>query len=362
MVLIIHNGGAVGARNQSVGVAKVLALSSNWGDIEFPVLAVRLWNRRLIPFAAFLIRKGFFKHIGPTGWKRALWHLLFRPHQKIPDNVDWVVTIECNTHSEIGAAALAQFYDMKSAIIRRPKYLRVEDFSLVVSTEETLTAPNAVNMDLVPDHILPDEMMEAGRRLKSQFSMPLWSFLIGGSCKSVEYAPDDYHRMTAIMAAMARRCDIRWLVSTSPRTDDFGAEIVKAFCADHPDIIAQTLFWPDSEPELLAGFIGASEFCFVGEESISMLSSSLSCGIPTYAFAPGQYSDKAIEECYINGHNDERIRLFLLDNIAKGRLARVRDENEALSRHEKNMKSFATIAPECRWDVQIENAKSCIIL
>lgn len=341
-ILVIHNGPSIGAKNQSIGVARALNDDEN---IYLADITERKFS--LIPIIILMAHLRIFTKVGPTGCFKFVWRTLFRGDLPTTEQIKYIITIECGRRTELACIALAQFNNAKPVIIRFPKYFQHDAFYKVISTEKKLDAKNIVNLNLAPDHIIHSDI---DRALSIKSDKKLWSCLIGGSSVSYNFTKDDYVCLTNFLETLADKYKIKWLLATAPRTDEQGVYILKNFVAN-TDVVEDVIWWPDDNNDKFKSFLKSANVCFVTEESISMLSLCINAGRPVYAIQPDGIEGACPSAFYNKNNNDLKIAVFLKKQINDARIKRVKSNRPQDVNIKDDKKEFFCLVNENqRWE------------
>lgn len=186
--------------------------------------------------------------------------------------------------SVFAARTLAVKYQVPFIFLGERKPYPAGWFHTVFTPSSLETTPHDVRMDVIPTKITPQIVKQAAADWKDRPAGPLWTMLIGGKSRSHHYTDADWERLAAGMAMLARRHNIRWLVTTSRRT---GKEI-EARLRDllPPDVVAEAVWWCHAPEKKFAAYLGAADKIWVTQDSVSMVTEATATGLPTQLVYP----------------------------------------------------------------------------
>lgn len=156
-----------------------------------------------------------------------------------------------------------------------------------VFTIEPVGAVNNIVMPLAPTPLSWSQLDAAGRQLKNGFDTHLWTMLIGGSTREYRYSSRDWSDIADAMNQLATKNNIKWLVTTSRRTEDQAEDILSRQLS--PAVIADAVWYKREPRKIMAAYLGAGEHIFCTEDSLSMLTEAVSAGKPVTAIQPDDF-------------------------------------------------------------------------
>ncbi|MBY4676438.1 mitochondrial fission ELM1 family protein [Marinobacterium arenosum] len=262
--------GRPGHYNQSKGLLQALAcgyqLSEHWLEVRLRAKPLRKLMR-----AGLNSNPALHRHWVEAMYRREL------PNQR-PELI-----ISTGGNTAFLNAALAEHFGCRNYFIGSLRGLKPELFSLVL-TLEPIGAPNNLVMPLAPSPINRSQLAQAGGELTSMLDGPLWTMLIGGATSEYRFQPEDWQNLAEQMNRLAEQRQIRWLVTSSPRT---GVEVEQLLAANlKPQALADTVWWGQQPRKVMAAYLGAAERIFCSEDSLSMLTEAVSSGKPVTALSP----------------------------------------------------------------------------
>ena len=103
---------------------------------------------------------------------------------------------------------------------------------------------------------------------------------------SHRYAVADWHSLAEAMNRIAERQGIRWLVTTSRRTGGEAEAILHSALA--PKHLAYAIWWAEKPEKRVNAFLGAAEFVFATQDSVTMVTECVAAGKPTAVIRPAE--------------------------------------------------------------------------
>lgn len=205
----------------------------------------------------------------------------------------------------------------------------------------------------MPTHITHSKTSAAGEAFRVDHGLEddtrVWCFLVGGDCDGFSYADSDWNAIADIMQDCAERHGVKWVLSTSRRTGEYGEYVLRGRLTEANWLLDAT-WWANSPRRTLPGYLGVSETCCVTAESLSMISDAASLGKPVFTFEPTPTTGAAI------GKNAQRIEAFLSRLEARRRILRLALGNGS-DRIDRALSTcarpFNAMADHERWDNQV---------
>ncbi|MES2921501.1 MAG: ELM1/GtrOC1 family putative glycosyltransferase [Verrucomicrobiota bacterium] len=276
-VIWIISEGSPGHVSQSVGLAEALAA-------QVPA-TIRQFECR--PRSGGIVR-GFIRRfwMGKLArplpdWMLRHWLRLERPARNEP-SPDLIIA--SGGKSVFAARTLATKHGVPLIFLGERKPYLASWFHTTFSPSSFDTEANDVRMDVIPTKITPQIIQQAAAGWGDRPGGRLWTMMIGGSSRSHHYQTGDWEQLAEGMTELARREDIRWLVTTSRRS---GLEL-EAQLRDllPPAILADAVWWCRQPDKKLTAFLGASEKLWVTQDSVSMVTEAVASEKPTIVIYP----------------------------------------------------------------------------
>jgi uncharacterized protein len=170
-------------------------------------------------------------------------------------------------------------------------YVAPSRFDLVVVPHhDSLRGDNILVTRTALHGVTKEKLEEAARRFDGRLShlpRPLIAVLVGGSNRYQKYSPQIVHRMADQLIAAARECGGGLAVTTSRRTGEESAKILRERLQDVP-----LFFWDGMEENPYLGFLAIADVVVVTSDSRSMVSEACATGKPVHVFSVGDENKK----------------------------------------------------------------------
>lgn len=186
-------------------------------------------------------------------------------------------------------AWLARTFGVPSVFSGSLRGLQARHFGLILSIDPRHAGPNTLIVDVAPMPVDLEAQRLAGAVLRDQHGLGaqrLWLLLIGGDGAGFHFDVQDWHRLAAEAAELARTQGLRWLVSTSRRT---GAEAEAVLREQLPaELVADAVWWGSKPRRVLQSYLGAVDVVCCTADSLSMLTEAVVSEKSVLAWAPRQ--------------------------------------------------------------------------
>jgi mitochondrial fission protein ELM1 len=170
-------------------------------------------------------------------------------------------------------------------------YVNPSRFDLVVIPQhDSLRGHNVLVTRMALHGVTKARLAEAGRRFSTRLSYlprPLIAVLVGGSNKHQNCSPETMHHMADQLIAAAREAGGGLAVTTSRRTDEQNARILRERLQDEP-----LFFWDGVEENPYLGLLALADAIVVTSDSVSMVSEACATGKPVHVFNMGERHKK----------------------------------------------------------------------
>ena len=269
-IVWIISEGSPGHISQSKGLVNSLAAIVPLQMITIEGRAtVRGWIRPLIRF--FMGKKGrplpsiLLKHIS---------------NMNIPKKVpapDLIVS--SGGKSVFVAKTVSQQYQVPYVFIGERKPYPAEWFHTIISPVPGESCQNSIDVELIPTPVTPDFIAQKGITEKD-----LWCMIIGGSSRSRRFSEEDWTGLANGMNILARKYNIRWLLTTSRRTGRAIENLLKQTI--DPKVLVDAIWWADKPRRELYTFMARGEVLFVTQDSLTMITEAVGSGKPVVALQP----------------------------------------------------------------------------
>ncbi|ACL71573.1 nucleoside-diphosphate-sugar epimerase-like protein [Thioalkalivibrio sulfidiphilus HL-EbGr7] len=208
---------------------------------------------------------------------------------------------------------LGRLTHAKTLFIGTPPGINCRQFTRLFVLEHLPRCPDSLLLDIIPTRITPQKIEEAGLQYLSERGIRgqrLWCMLIGGSSRSHHYSDKDWLELAQGMNSLAEKYGIKWLVTTSRRTDPAAERILSGNL--QPRHVQDAAYWGIEPRKVVSAFLGASEVVFSTQDSLTMLTEAMMSGKPAWAIYP--------RDVRLEHKSASFYREYLRRNINLGRL------------------------------------------
>lgn len=179
--------------------------------------------------------------------------------------------------------------------------LEPENFDLIISSYDRDAGSAHHMVVLKPSSIDPETL---GRpaivpRYGPARRPRLAGLLIGGNAGPFRYRRDEWERLLAFIADVAKAWGTRWLVSTSRRTPSHVADRIAELAKDQ-SIVARFIDYRTAGPGTLPEIFAQAEIIVCTEDSSTMISEAVSARLPVVGVAPASHRFTDEEQAYRN--------------------------------------------------------------
>lgn len=272
-VVWIISEGSPGHVSQSVGLASALAE-------RISLTVQRLECRpRLNGMGRSLVRAWMGRsRILPTWFLRRWIGLSAEPAER-PDFI-----LSSGGKSVFAGRCLALKYGVPYVFVGERKPYDSGWFHTVLTPSPYEHGANDLSIELIPTQITRGVCARAAAAWPDRPEGPLWAMIIGGSSVSHVYTPADWDRLAEGLNTLARRAGIRWLLTTSRRTDPEADVCLRARLQS--DLVADAVWWSTKPEKKMAAYLGAAERVWVTQDSVTMVTEAVCSGRPVVVLRP----------------------------------------------------------------------------
>lgn len=285
-ILVLYDG-KLGHLSQSYGLAQLIA-SRLSGNVSIQTCSVKprikLLNKPLRNLASLSSTRACNTVISS-----------YRFEEAQPQRADIVISFGGNVVAL--NVALSQHWGAANIMIGNVYGLPSSLVSVHVTAQGTQSS-NSVASGVALAKTDPGFCQRAGELLVRSAKAPLWTLLVGGDGSGYHYSEGDWQRLGRAMQALSERHGIRWLVSTSRRTDAKGVGILRRYAT--PQICEAAIWYGISSTDSLDAYLGAGERLFCTEDSMSMLSEAVAMSKPVVSLRPSQTSSKRVHTAMLS--------------------------------------------------------------
>lgn len=274
--LWIVSEGSPGHDSQSVGLGRLLA-----DRLQLRVVSVtgrvnaRGWQRVLIK-----------RRMGKAG--RPLPQTVLDKYFQIeiPEDAPKPdLVISSGGKSVLCAKTWSQQYGARFVYLGEQKRFPDSWFDVIVSPVADDPRPNAIVCEIVPTPLSPSSVAAAAEKIDRPEGR-LWTMVIGGRSRSQLFETSDWSALAEGMNQLAARHGVRWLLTTSRRTEPDAEAVLKRTL--DPQHVADAIWWSEAPRRHLHAFLGLGEYAFVTLDSVTMISEAVASGRPVVAIAASQ--------------------------------------------------------------------------
>lgn len=159
------------------------------------------------------------------------------------------------------------------------------EWFMVVMSPVDLKIPQSIVTGIVPNTMTPSECRDQSLRYwNDHVPKRCWTLLLGGANRNHPYSDQDWTDIAAGVNALAKKFDIKWLITTSRRTGAHVERLLEA--AISPDAVEELVLFSRNPKKVVMPFLGAAEIVFVTQDSLTMLGEAVSSGRPVVSLLP----------------------------------------------------------------------------
>ncbi len=178
--------------------------------------------------------------------------------------------------------ALARLYGGKSCVVMTPSVLGTDSFDMaVVPKHDGYCAENTLVTMGAPNSISPQRLKEQAQELCCDYPPQrdrAWGILIGGDDQNYVIAPLWVEKVFPQLLEAARQADVDLYITTSRRTRPETENVISEFCRGNPRV--RMLLLASQDPRNpVPGLLGHCSRVFCTEDSVSMISESVTAGL-----------------------------------------------------------------------------------
>ena len=173
-----------------------------------------------------------------------------------------------------------------------PDHVRV----IIVSHERFRSLPNHL-FALPPSPIDIVRASTGSTRLGSARPPNLVGVLIGGNSGAISYGADDWGKLTTFLRQAHQSHGIRWLITTSRRSNHDLADVLAAMATDRDSGIERFIDYRTAGPGTMMEILTAAEAMLVTTDSTSMITEAVAARLPVVGIAPdtGMPEEREVE-------------------------------------------------------------------
>lgn len=172
----------------------------------------------------------------------------------------------------------------------------------VHATAQGSEAANALATGIAVTKTDPRFCQAAGDLLARSARVPLWTLMVGGDGSGYHYSEDDWRQLGRALQTLSERHGIRWLISTSRRTDPRAVDILRHYAT--AQVCESAIWYGVSGTDSLDVYLGAGERLFCTEDSMSMLSEAVAMSKPVVSVRPAEVGSKRVHSAMLSHLED----------------------------------------------------------
>lgn len=186
-------------------------------------------------------------------------------------------------------AWLAQHYGCPNAFIGDTRGIHNSYFTRIVVHHAAQGSDPRFVPSLIPTEITPELLARAaaaytaGRELDFRRRRH-WTLLLGGDSGGYRYRAADWEALGAALRTLAARHGIRWLITTSRRTNPDADRVLQS--DELRPCIDELQIYRTDPRRIYNALLGCGEVIFCSEDSGTMLTEAASAGRPLFAIRP----------------------------------------------------------------------------
>jgi mitochondrial fission protein ELM1 len=177
--------------------------------------------------------------------------------------------------------------------------LAPENFNLIISSYDRDAGSPRHMVVLKPSAIDPEALGRPREvpRYGPERRPKLAALLIGGNAGPFRYRREEWDRLLAFAAEIAKAWGTRWLISTSRRTPDAVADKIAELAKDER-VVARFVDFRTAGPGTLPEIFAKAEVVVCTEDSSTMISEAVSARLPVVGVAPAAHRFTDDEQLY----------------------------------------------------------------
>ncbi|WP_321392197.1 ELM1/GtrOC1 family putative glycosyltransferase [uncultured Desulfuromusa sp.] len=280
-ILVLYDGKA-GHLSQSLGVAQLIRSRLNSPvTIEQQVAKIRL------KFLNRFIRK---LALIPSSMLQRL--VIHSYRWKIPEQKpDLIISFGGNVIAL--NVALAKLWKCNNVVIGNLYSINLKHIDAHITVFGDTAEAKAIASCVALCKVDPQVCAEKGNELRKQLPYSeYWAMLVGGNGAGYQYQASDWHRLGSSMNFLSKRYGIKWILTTSRRSGLEAEQILQQYL--EPSVCAKSYLASQPESGSLEAILGSCDKLFCTEDSLSMLTESVSVEKPVTTLLPKQTSPKRV--------------------------------------------------------------------
>ncbi|MCP5162592.1 MAG: mitochondrial fission ELM1 family protein [Hahellaceae bacterium] len=192
-----------------------------------------------------------------------LWQWFYQIEDRGAPKPDLIISAGGNT---LGAnISLAAYHQCRNIFSGTIKGYGAEKLDLIITVSPIKNASNNLVLDLPPSVIEPGDAAVS--------TSGLCSLLIGASGAGYDYSEQDWLNLASGINNLSEREGIRWLITTSRRTDPAVEDLLEKHL--DPKHIAEAVWFSRNPAKVMKRFLESADAVFVTEDSLTMVAEAI---------------------------------------------------------------------------------------
>ncbi len=184
---------------------------------------------------------------------------------------------------EVPALLLTSGYSVSLILLGKPRRLPRKSFALTISTPSTWDDFGSVQLASLPSAFCYSDFPEKNQESKTG----VWVMLLGGDARGFSYKENDWDLLLDSMTYYANKCNIKWLVSSSPRTPVSAVnKLILAANSQNVDVFLKPSIYGEDSQKSLFDCLRIADVVFVTEDSASMVCDAVNSRLPVVCLRP----------------------------------------------------------------------------
>ena len=184
---------------------------------------------------------------------------------------------------EFPAQLLAAGSGARTIYLGQPRRMNSKAFDCLVATPSTPADPATIFLETLPTSFTYEAFQKSS---SARADKKLWVMLLGGNARGYTYTDQSWSALAQAMLDLAKAHQIRWRISSSPRTGCPAESLIKQIFAQNLGYLESFICWGDNQRKSVMDCLCHADMAFVTEDSASMLCEAVNSRLPTIAIRP----------------------------------------------------------------------------
>lgn len=211
--------------------------------------------------------------------------LFYRFQDELPARPDMIVSSGGKTC--FMSAWLARHYGCPSVFIGQVRGVEKRHFTRIVASPLDYEDDGKHIKSVPATEVDPDVVAEAASEYFAHTGLPRrprWTLILGGDGAGFTYTKQDWQQLFEAVSALAQRHGVRWLITTSRRTNPTAEELFSSPAMR--EWADDVLVYNRDSRNVYNAYLGAADVIVCTEDSGKMLTESVASGRPVLAVRP----------------------------------------------------------------------------